>query len=98
LWSDTGWIEGVSLVVIYVLLTLIVIIRFGFLTFAVWGWIRGMVEAGDHSVRHLVRTKLARSARRDHDCDLVGVLDVHRPTLNRFSSDDVLNHEGGQLC
>jgi hypothetical protein len=26
------------------LLTLLVIVRFGFLTFAVWGWIGGMVE------------------------------------------------------
>jgi hypothetical protein len=45
-WSDTRWIENVSLLVVYVLLTLLVIVRFGFLTFAVWGWIGGMVETG----------------------------------------------------
>jgi len=41
-WSDTRWIEGLSIVV-FSLLTFPVIVRFGFVTFAVWGWMSGML-------------------------------------------------------
>jgi len=41
-WSDTRWIEGLSIVV-FSLLTFPVIVRFGFVTFAVWGWMGGML-------------------------------------------------------
>ena len=39
-WSDTRWIEGLSIVV-FLLLTFPVIVRFGFVTFAVWSWMGG---------------------------------------------------------
>jgi serine/threonine-protein kinase len=43
-WSDTRWIDGLFLVVVFSLLLFPVLFRFGFVTFAVWGGVGGMLQ------------------------------------------------------